>query len=491
MKIKLFVTIIITLFTVNGIAQTSVHWNDSARQPAFKFQRFTDKEWETTSLASPNELKWFTDSRFGMFIHLGVSSLKGVELGWGKQTHKKPDSGIGSVPDSVYDHLYKDFKLENFEAKQLVKIAKDAGMKYIVVITKHHDGFHMWNTAFSEYNIMKTPFDRDYLKEFADAVHESGLKLGFYYSQRDWYHPDYDPIDEITKKDLDKRGLNNIPLGEKVHISEKQKRYQQYMYSQIGELLTKYGKVDILWFDAVWWGGMFTQEMWNSESIYRLARKLQPGIIINNRASIPGDFDTPEQHVGDFQNYRPWETCMTITNSWAWKPDQKPKSAKECISILASTAGGDGNLLLNIGPTSDGAIESGEIKVLEEIGRWLKVNGESIYRTRGGVYYPSVNFTSTYKGSKLFLHLLNIQEEKLILPAIDSRKITKAYFLANNQPVEAKQVADIYEFSLPKELPDELNTVLVVELDKTLNGIGPIKTLFNNIEKGNPKTHDL
>ena len=488
MKRTLFLFIFSTQFVIGGLAQSSVHWNDSTHQMAFKFQRFTEKKWDTTSLAKSQDLKWFVDARFGMFVHLGVASLKGVELGWGRQSHKFPDTGTGPVADSVYDNLYKEFKLENFDAGKFVKIAKDAGMKYIVIITKHHDGFHMWNTAFSEYSIMKTPFGRDYLKEFADEVHKAGLKLGFYYSQRDFYHTDYEPVDEITIQKLKKQGVSSIPLGQKVNISEKQKSYIRYMYNQINELLTNYGKVDILWLDAAWWGGMFTEEMWDSEGLYMLARKLQPGIIINNRASIPGDFDTPEQHIGDFQNTRPWETCMTITSSWGWEPGQDVKSSKTCISILASTAGGDGNLLLNVGPKSDGTIEPKQVKVLEEIGGWLRQNGTSIYGTRGGVYYPSKNLTSTFKNEILFLHLLDIKDEKLVLPAIKERKIIKAYFLTNGNRVEFKTVGDNYEFKIPKELPDKLDTVLVIEFDKILDGITPVKTVFQSINQGNLET---
>jgi len=492
MKFNLLILVILCKFSIVGFAQHSVHWNDSIHEQAFKFQRFTNLKWDTTSLAKSEDLKWFQDVRFGMFVHLGLASLKGVELGWGRQTHVFPDTGIGEVADSIYDNLYKDFKLENFDADKFVGIAKNAGMKYIVIITKHHDGFHMWNTAYSDYNIMKTPYGKDYLKEFADAVHKAGLKLGFYYSQRDFYHRDYEPIDVITKKDLVQRGLRNIPLGEEIHISEKHKHYIQYMHNQIRELLTNYGKVDILWFDAVWWGGMFTEEMWDSERLYDLARKLQPGIIINNRASIPGDFDTPEQYVGDFQNYRPWESCMTLTPpSWGWKPNQDVSSAKNCISILASTAGGDGNLLMNVGPKSDGTIELKQIKVLQEIGKWLKENGSSIYGTQGGIYYPSKNLASTYKGKKLYLHLFDVQDEILVLPAIQDRKITKAYFLVNNLPVKIDIVGSTYKFILPKELPDTLDAVLVVEFSKELDGISPLKTSFQNIDKGNPKTHDL
>ncbi len=478
-------------FSATTIAQTSVHWNDSLRTPAKKFQRFTEQKWQQTSLAKANDLKWLTQARFGLFVHLGVSSVKGVELGWGKETRKLPDQYKGPVPDSVYDNLYKEFKLENFNPREFVQTAKKAGAKYIVIITKHHDGFHMWNTKYSDYNIMKTPYGKDYLKAFSDAVHDAGLKLGFYYSQRDWYHPDYEPVDTVTVNKLKRSNRKWVAMGDTVHISDKHKRYQTYMYNQITELLTNYGKVDMLWFDAAWWGGMFTEEMWNAETIYKQARKLQPHILINNRASIPGDYDTPEQHIGDFQNSRPWETCMTITNSWAWRSDVKPKSAKACVAILASTAGGDGNLLLNVGPKSDGTLEPAEIQVLAEVGAWLKVNGQSIYGTRGGVYYPSKKLTATFNGNKLFLHLLAIDTSILSLPAINNRTVLKSYFLKNGKNVDVKTVANKYEIELPAMLPDAINTVLVLEFDKTLDGVPTIKTGFTGIEKGNPKTHDL
>jgi alpha-L-fucosidase len=489
---KFFTVIFFSLISMGAMAQSSVQWNNSTSPKSIRFQRFSQKKWSETSLAKPADLKWFTDARFGMFVHLGVSSVKGVQLGWGKETRKAPDtSKKGPLADSIYDNQYKSFKLENFKPREFVKMAKDAGAKYIVIITKHHDGFHMWNTRYSDYNIMKTPYGKDYLKEFSDAVHEAGLKLGFYYSQRDWYHPDYEPLDSVTIKDLAKTNRKSVPMGYKVHVSDKQKRYQEYMYNQITELLTNYGKVDILWFDAAWWGGMFTEEMWDSERIYQQARKLQPGILINNRSSIPGDYDTPEQHVGDFQNTRPWETCMTITDSWAWKPNLKPKSAKQCITIMASTAGGDGNLLLNVGPKSDGTVEPAEAKVFQEIGAWLKVNGQSIYGTCGGIYYPSQKLTSTFKNNKLYLHLLDIKGYTLTLQAIKDRKIRKAYFLANGQKVNVKTVAGIYEIELPKTLPDPLDAVIVMEFNKSLAGLPIIKTSFENIDKGNPQTHDL
>jgi alpha-L-fucosidase len=261
--------------------------------PPHKFQSFSNERWDASSFAPPGAAKWWQEARFGMFIHFGVASLKGVELGWGRGTRLKPDtSNPGPIPDAIYDNLYKEFTIEQFDAKKWVELARQTGMKYIVVITKHHDGFHMWDTAFSDYKITKSPFGRDYLKELVDAAHAAKMPIGVYFSQRDWVHPDYDPRGAYPGRD--------------------HKKYIEYQINAVRELLTKYGKIDILWFDAAWWGGMFKETDWDSERLYRVARDCQPNILINNRASIPGDFDTPEQHVGGFQAHRPWESCVTL-----------------------------------------------------------------------------------------------------------------------------------------------------------------------------------
>ncbi|MGA3172658.1 MAG: alpha-L-fucosidase [Chthoniobacteraceae bacterium] len=368
-------------------AQSSVRGPlPSEDQPTYRFQPFTPERWDASSFAPAGAIDWWRDVRFGIFIHLGVSSLMGAELSWSRETRLPPDTGTGSIPDAVYDNLYKKLKLENFDAKEWVRIAQDAGAKYMVVVTKHHDGFHMWDTAFSDYKITKSPFGRDYIKEVVDACHEGGMPIGLYFAQREWYNPQYDPDGKLPNRD--------------------HKKYIEYEFNAVRELLTKYGKIDILWFDAAWWGGMFKEQDWDSERLYRMARQLQPLILINNRASIPGDFDTPEQHVGSFQNNRPWESCITLTTSWSYSPSSPVKSLKEVLTLLVETITGDGNLLLDVGPRADGTIEPSEVERLHEIGEWMRKYGSTLYGTRGGPYRNGDWGGTTHKGNKIWFHVL-------------------------------------------------------------------------------------
>jgi len=242
-------------------------------------------------------------------------------------------------------------------------------MKYLVFTTKHHDGFCMFDTKLTDYKITNSPFGRDVVKELADACHEANFRLGFYYSPPDWHHPDY-------------RTANHP-------------RYIEYLHGQLRELCSNYGRLDILWFDGL--GGKATD--WDAERLFKMIRTLQPHIIINNRCGLPGDFDTPEQRIGRFQTNRPWESCITIGRQWAWKPNDRLKSLKQCIDILVRCVGGDGNLLLNVGPMPTGEIEPRQVARLKEIGAWLARYGESIYGTRGGPFPPAAPPTRTTKST--------------------------------------------------------------------------------------------
>lgn len=418
--------------------------------PAYKFQSFSEERWDASSLAQPGAVQWWQEARFGMFIHFGVASLKGVELGWGRGTRLKPDTTKpGPVPDAIYDNLYKEFTIEKFDAAKWVDLARRTGMKYIVVITKHHDGFHMWDTAFSDYKITKSPFGRDYLKEIVDAAHAAKMPIGVYFSQRDWYHPDYDP-----------RG---------VYPGRDHKKYIEYQVNAVRELLTKYGKIDILWFDAAWWGGMFKETDWDSERLYRVARECQPNILINNRASIPGDFDTPEQHVGGFQTKRPWESCVTLTYSWGYKPDSPAKSPKQVIDLLIQCATGDGNLMLNVGPMPTGEVAPKEIEVLSIVGDWMGKYGESVYQTRGGPLRNASWGGTTYRGDTVYVHVLKWTGETLRLRPIDE-KILSARALTGGE-VRFAQSADGISLTLPSADQNPLNTVIALKLDRPVSKI--------------------
>lgn len=399
-------------------------------------------------------MNWWQEARFGMFIHWGPVSLKGTEIGWsrGKQ-----------VPIEEYDQLYKQFNPVNFIADEWVALAKATGMKYLVLTAKHHDGFCLWDTEQTDYNIMNTPFGRDVVKELSEACQKAGIRFCTYYSILDWYHPDYN---------IDFRGGPGYALAE--GQEPEMDRYEIYMKKQLKELIVGYGPLGIMWFDGEW------EEPWTHErgkKLYKYVRGLQEDIIINNRVDkgrdgmkgvtktdriYAGDYDTPEQEVGQYQVDRPWETCMTICQQWAWKPDDKLKSLEECIHILVGSAGGDGNLLLNVGPMPDGRIEQRQADRLLEIGEWLEENGESIYGTRGGPFKPADWGVSTQKEKIIYLHILNVPEKKLSLPPL-AEKIVSAKFLNGGAEVKFKQTGESIVLSIPENIKKSVDTIICLK----------------------------
>jgi alpha-L-fucosidase len=438
-------------------------------------QPFTKAEWEASNFASEKDLQWFRDAKYGMFIHFGLSTHNNAELSWGTcYTRKSPDGGHGPVPDEVWQSWPKDFRFEKFNARDWVAIAKAAGFRYLVVIAKHHEGFHLWDTAFSDFKVTKTPFGRDYLKELADACHEAKFPFGIYYSQRDWYHPDYMPVDP-ARAERGKRGWAPKP-GESVVYGDRHKKYIEYQFNVCRELCTKYGKVDIFWFDAVWWGGMFTPQMWDSEKLTRMIRELQPGILINNRCSLPGDFDTPEQRLGFFQDWRPWESCICLTHTWSYS-GTPPKPRDTLIRMLANNVCSDGNLLLSWGPKWDGEFAPAEKARLLEVGDWLKQNGTAIFGTRGGPWKIADWGGSSRRGTNAWLHVWKWSGETLRLPAIPGRTV-KAARLLNGTAVEFQQDEKAVSVTVPKPQQDPANTIVELTFDQSLDGVLAIASAF-------------
>ncbi|HQO36155.1 MAG TPA: alpha-L-fucosidase [bacterium] len=391
------------------------------------------QETESYLQAEPEDMQWFRDAKFGLFIHWGPVSLKGTEIGWSRGGERRGIKGVGPIPVEEYDNLYKKFNPVKFNAKEWVQIAKDAGMKYLVFTSKHHDGFSMFDSKLTDHKITNSPFKRDVVAELAKACHEGGLKLGFYYSPVDWYHPDY--------------------------RTENHKRYIEFLHGQIRELCTNYGQLDVMWFDSL--GG--TAEDWDSKNMFKMIRELQPHIIINDRAGLPADFGTPEQEIGKFQTDRAWESCITIGKQWAWKPADEIKSVSECVHTLVRCAGGDGNLLFNVGPMPDGRIEPRQVVRLRKMGEFLNQCGESIYGTRGGPFPPDSWGASTHKDNKIYVHVLNWESDKLVLPPIKKRIVKNS--ILNGGVCFVKQTAEGIEISTREPNKKKIDTVIVLELD--------------------------
>lgn len=417
---------------------------------------------------SPQEkdarIAWWRQARLGLFIHWGPVALKGTEISWSRANSNPTCPNRGEIPVEVYDTLYKQFNPTQFDAARWAAIAKTAGAKYMVLTAKHCDGFCLWHTKASEYDMASTPFGRDICAELAQAAKKEGLRIGWYYSPMDWWDPDF-------------RTPNNA-------------QYLARMHQHLREILTNFGPIDLLWFD--WDNG---KPLYDQAATYGLVKSLAPKIVINNRLDIgPGssdreilspnaDYYTPEQAIGQFDNQRPWETCMTLGTQWSWKPDDKIKSVRECINILIRCVGGDGNLLLNVGPMPNGEIEPRQVEVLEGLGRWLKANGESIYSTRGGPYISGPWGASTRKGNRIFLHPLDGEENTLRLSNLPC-KITASHTLAGGKVVPLTQTPEGIEISVDPKGRDPFDTVIVLDLDKSAESIEPLRVLLTSLAVG-------
>ena len=404
-------------------------------------------------------LKNWQDMRFGMFVHWGPVALKGTEIGWSRGRE---------IPFDTYDSLYHEFNPVNFNAEEWISVAKEAGMKYFVITSKHHDGFSLYDTEYSDYNIMNTPIKRDLMKEMQVACENQGLMFGTYYSVLDWYHPDY-PIHNYQKQ-----------VEKETHNME---AYKKFMYNQVEELVNKYN-TNLLWFDGEW------EEPWTHEygmDFYKYCRSLKDDLLINNRVDkgragmqgmtkgdeFAGDFGTPEQEIGEFHTL-PWESCITICNQWAWKPDDVMKSTKECIHTLIKTIGGDGNLLLNVGPMPDGRIEPRQVEVLKEIGAWVGANEQAIYATRGGPYMPTENLAATRKGKDFYLFVMDGSKE-IVVPGLPGVKVKKVEVLSREDcTVKFVQKLNVWTFEVSGDLPSDLGYVIRVRTNIDLSDVEPV-----------------
>ena len=393
--------------------------------------------------APPAAIERWQDWRFGLFIHYGPISLKGTEISWSRAGERRDrhENITEGVPATEYDGLYHQFNPTNFNAREWADIAKATGVKYVVLTAKHHDGFVMFDSPLTDYKITRSPFGRDLAAELARACRADGLHMGFYYSPPDWHHPDF--------------------------FTTNQDRYLTYFHEQVRELLTHYGRVDELWFDAT--GGDNTPATWDNQTLFPMIRRLQPNIIITKRCGGWGDIDTPEQHIGGFNNQQPWETCMTICQQWSWRPDDQLKSLAECVHTLATCAGGDGNLLLNVGPRPDGTIEPRQAERLREIGTWLHGNGESIYNTRGGPWKPAKTFTSTRRGNTVYLHVLDSTSRKIELPALPAE--IKSAKLMTGLRVEFTQQNGLLTIIIPASAADSPDIVVKLSLDRAADSL--------------------
>lgn len=404
--------------------------------------------------ASEEDMQWWKDAKFGLFYCWGPASMLECSLGWGRMGprpgHPTDGTVTKGVPQEIYDNQYKKLEAPNWDADELVKSVKDAGAKYLIWLTKHHDGFCVFDTKYTDYNIMNTPFGRDATKEIVEACNKYGIKIALYYSQPDWYNP--------------------------IYASGDYKRYaEEYLFPQIRELLTNYGKIDVMWFDGL---GL-SADTWNGDELVRMIRELQPGIILNHRWHHPpyhaGDFDGPERTIGRFQTNRPWETCTVIGGGWAWMGEKPAMPLDNAISLLVRCAGNGGNLALGVGPRGTGEFIPDHKKRLGEMGEWMKLHGDTIYATQAGPYISGIWGASTHKGNEVYLHVLADWNGTLNLPALPAN--IQSLKVLSGGTAEFVQTTENLVIKMNPAQIDPLNTVIKLTLDKPASDLKPIATL--------------
>ncbi len=387
----------------------------------------------TTSTVADRErrMAWWHEARFGMFIHFGLYSVLGRHE-WAMEEE--------GIPVAEYQQLAKQFNPKPHAARAWAKLAKQAGMKYMVMTTKHHEGFCNFDTKLTNYCAPKQAAGRDLVAEYYEAARGEGMRVGFYYSLMDWHHPD----------------------GAKcAHDESARRRFVDYTHGLVRELCTNYGKLDVLWYDVAW---PLSPEGWESVKMNKMVRQLQPDILINNRAEIPEDFTTPEQHIT--ATAEPWEACMTMNDSWGYqRADDDWKTPKTIVRNLVTCAQGYGNYLLNIGPKPDGSIPQESIDALTSTGRWMDAHAPLIHKAELCQVKSSEFAKFTRTGNKLYVHVHFWPGSTVAVGGL-TNKVLSAKLYPSGQPLKVHQDEFRTQFiGAPAHAPDALVSVIEVECD--------------------------
>ena len=424
-------------------------------------------------------MAWWRDARFGMFIHWGLYAVPAGQ--WGQDTHHAEWIRTSAqIPLGTYDALVGQFNPVNFDAAAWARMAREAGMKYIVITTKHHDGFCLWDSAHTDFDVMSTPFKRDIIRELADAARAEGRQIGFYHSIMDWHHPDY-----LPRRDWETSRASDDADFE---------RFEEYLHAQVTELLTNYGPIGVMWFDGEW------EQTWTQQrgrDLYALCRRLQPDIIVNNRVAkardgmaglslggqFAGDFGTPEQEVPP--TGLPgvdWESCMTMNDHWGYNAfDHNWKSTTDLVRTLVDIASKGGNYLLNVGPRADGTFPPEAVDRLREIGAWMRQHGSAITGTRAGPFgslpwgRTTVSSGGAGRSTRLYLHLFETpDDDRLVLPGLATDP-TDARLLGADGPIpsprlaSSRQHADLVVTGLPEHPTSPHSSVILLQFDRGID----------------------
>jgi len=421
------------------------------------------RQWE-------RRMAWFNEAKFGMFIHWGPCSLASVEISW---PIMQPEPKW-HITQEEYVNLYRRFNPVKYDPDAWVELARAAGQRYVVLVAKHHDGFCMFDSSYTDYKITNSPYKKDIVRMLGESCQRHGMPLGYYYSPPDMHHPDFRDTAKLAKENWQ---------GEPAR--HQWPNYLHYMELQVRELICRYPAPCVLWFD-----GLGHQEKYDGYNIVRMIRELSPATLVNNRLGVPGDFGTPEQFVPrrvpvkgvviqgadrsqqsklptelpPREDFFPWETCMTINNTWAYNQNDKNfKSTEHLIRTLVDAASKGGNFLLNVGPTPEGTIQPEFQERLRGIGRWMKNNGDSIYGTTFGPHQNLPYGRTTAKGDMVYVHIFDWPGGgKLEVPDLKAR-VLDVRMLDGGKRLEFTPSANGLTIKVPARMPDLSDTVLALK----------------------------
>jgi alpha-L-fucosidase len=424
---------------------------------------------------TPADPTWFVQARFGMFVHFGLYALA-ARHEWVKNREE--------MDDAAYQKYFDHFDPDLYDPRAWARVAREAGMRYVVLTTKHHDGFCLWDSALTDYKATRTPYGKDLLRPFVEAFRAEGLRVGFYHSLVDWRHPDF-PIDGFHPQ-------RNHPDAPALNAQRDMRKYVAYLHGQVRELLTQYGPVDSIWFDFSYPNNRYRglrgkgRDDWQSEQLLRMVRELQPGILVNNRLDLPPgqvDFHTPEQfqprewlHVEG----KPvvWEACQTFSGSWGYYRDEESwKSPEQLIQMLVNSVSAGGNLLMNVGPTARGTLDGRALDALAVYRDWLRDHARAIYGCTQSAFTAPSDCRYTQNGNRLYLHIFAWPFRHIHLDGM-ADKVAYAQLL--NDGSEVKMLAfdpsqPQHNMSLSGLLPGALTLELPV---RKPNVVVPVVELF-------------
>jgi len=408
---------------------------------------------------------WFSTARLGMFIHWGHSSQQGIELSWPLTGWGVTAGSNAHVTVEQYHASAATFDPQAYDPRQWARLAKACGIQYAVFTTKHHDGYCMWDTKTTDFSVMRSPYARDIVQQYVDAFRAEGVRPGFYFSLADWHHPDYPAF---TQADAPYR----FPVGKPLD-PDRWPKFVDAMFAQIRELLTNYGDISVIWFDGQWERSI---DQWRAKELREMILGLQPGIMINDRLPGQGGYATPEQFVPPQPLPGPWETCLTMNETWAYNPnDTRYKSARALVHRLCEIAGKGGNLLLNVGPRGDGTLPPEQAARLEAIAGWTARNGECIVGTEAGLEPWQFYGPSTRRDETVYLHLLMRPYDDVSVRGVRVKRVKSVRALAAGEELRFTTRTSIADtlfnpdplgeltITVSEAVTDEMATVIAVE----------------------------